>query len=278
MDDISNPEQIMKKYIFPAVLAAIILPSAVQAQITAAVIPFEGGDDAQNTQQSFVRHLTKGGQIGIVDDSAMRDIMAIHEQAQLRGSSLHDISKLKLAEFLIAGNLRSGTLTVTATDVNTGIIVFTKSLPCAAAYAESATRTIAAKCRDALLLGVSGADREPPDAAKPYLSVLSSLVSSLTSGDEASFRYLAVYSKGAYIRPDPENEHTAAKAKQFLKYFRPYFIRSNVIFISLEKKAGNVLITCVVNKAGSKTKHQIGFVELDDGTVAVLDELHKVLL
>ena len=268
----------MKKIILFAILASAILPSAVHAQISAAVIPFEGSDDVQRAQQSFMRHLTQGGQIGVVNDKAMRDIMAIHEQAQLRGSSLHDISKLKLAEFIIEGNLRGGTLTITATDVNTGIIVFTKSIPCAASYADSATRTIAIQCRDALLLGVSGADREPPDAAKPYPSVLASLVTSLASGDEASFLYLAVYSKGSYVRPDPENEHAAAKAKQFLKYFRPYFIRANVTFISLEKKAGNVIITCVVNKAGSKTTHQIGFVELDDGSVAVLDELHKVLL
>ena len=268
----------MKKIFLSSLFAALLFPVFAQAQVTVAVLPFEGEAAAPAAQQSFTASLLRGGQIGVVADRAMKDILAIHEQAQLTGSSLHDISRLKTAEFIITGNIRSGVISVSAIDVNTSVIVFSKNAAFSQASADSICRSLASQCRDALLLGVSGANREPPDAAKPYIAVLSSLVKSLAAGDDASYPFLAVYSKGNFVHPSAENKASADKARQFLKYFRPYFIRSNITFISIEKKSGNVLITCIIEKAGSKTKHQVGFVELDDGSIAVLDELHKVLL
>ena len=268
----------MKKSFYLPFIAALIFPALAQAQIAVAVLPFEGGDEAKAAQQSFSQHITRGGQIAVLADSAMGDILAIHEQAQLRGSALHDISRLKIAEFIITANISGANLTVSAIDVNTGVIVFTKSVQYTASAGDAACRTLASQCRDAIIRGISGADREPPDAAKPYLAVLGSLVASLASGDEASFPYVAVYNSGKYVRPSSDNQKAADKGRQFLKFFRPYFIRSNVTFISIEKKSGYVLIHCVVNKSGSKTKHEVGFVELEDGSIAVLDELHKVIL
>jgi hypothetical protein len=268
----------MKKIFLSSLLAAVLLPVFAQAQVTVAVLPFQGEPSARTAQQSFTSSLLRGGQVGVVADSAMKDILAIHEQAQLVGSSLHDISKLKTAEFIITGNIINGVISISAIDVNTSVIVFSKTSAFSQASADSICRNLAAQCRDALLLGISGTHREPPDAAKPYLAVLSSLVNSLSTGDEASYPFLAVYSKGNFIHPNAENKASADKARQFLKYFRPYFIRSSITFISIEKKSGNVLITCIIDKAGSKTKHQVGFVELDDGSLALLDELHKVLL
>ena len=161
--------------------------------------------------------------------------------------------------------------------MNTSVIVFTKTAVFSPSAGDTVCRSLSLSCKDAILRGLSVADREPPDAAKPYLAVLGSLVTSLASDDEASFPHLAVYSKGDFVHPSADNPSSANRAKQFLKYFRPYFIRSHLTFLSMEKQSGNVLITCIVDKSGSRTKHIVGFVELDDGKIAILDELHKVI-
>ena len=267
-----------KNIIMTAAMVLAMIPAAASAQIAVGIIPFEGNDPVKTEfEKNFTQNLVRGGQLQAVSEKSMKEIMKIQENAQLMGSAYHDISKMKLAEYIINGETDGTSLTINAADVNTSAVVFTKTVPFDAKKKDYLYRSLAAECRDALIMGSSGKERDAPDEAKEYLAVLGSLVKSLGSGDEASYPFIAVYRNGSYVHPSPEIKGSEDKAKQFLKYFRPYFVRSKITFISIEKHSGNVLITCIADKAGSKTKHIVGFVELDDGSIALLDELHKLL-
>ena len=268
----------MKKSIIAAAILIILIPAFASAQIAVGILPFEGNDPLKTEfEKNFTQNIIRGGQVQAVSEKSMKEIMTIQENAQLMGSAYHDISKLKLAEFIINGESDGTSLTITVVDVNTSAVVFTKTAPFDAGKKDYLYRSIALECRDALVMGSSGKERVVPDAAKLYLAVLSSLVASLGSGDEASYPFIAVYNKGSYVHPSSEIKGSENKAKQFLKYFRPYFVRSKLTFIAIEKSSGNVLITCIAEKTGAKTKHIVGFIELDDGSIAVLDELHKLI-
>lgn len=109
---------------------AFLAPSLLAAQVAVAVMPFSGDDPVKSEfQKIFTESLASGKQVSVVEQEKLKDIIKLHEQAQMVGSAYHDISKLKIAEYAVNGEFSSGLLQITAVDVNSGEKVFIKSVP-----------------------------------------------------------------------------------------------------------------------------------------------------
>ncbi len=258
---------------------AFIAPSLLAAQVAVAVMPFSGDDPVKSEfQKIFTESLASGKQVSVVEQEKLKDIIKLHEQAQMVGSAYHDISKLKIAEYAVNGEFSSGLLQITAVDVNSGEKVFIKSVPFAEKDRRYLFQSLGTACRDAIVIAATdGKTREAPGEAVVYMKEIKKLADALAYGDEACYPFLAVYRAGKYVHPDAEHAPSVDKAKRFLKVFRPMIIRAELSFLSMERKDSFVLVSFVATKAGSVTKHQIGFVELEDGTLGMLGDLYKVL-
>jgi peptidyl-tRNA hydrolase len=258
---------------------ALLSPALLAAQVAVAVMPFSGDDPVKSEfQKIFTESLASGKQIAVVEQEKLKDIIKLHEQAQMVGSAYHDISKLKIAEYAVSGELSSGLLQITAVDVNSGEKVFIKSVPFADKDRRYLYQSLGASCRDAIVVAATeGKSRDVPDEAVVYMKELKKLADALAYGDEACYPFLAVYRAGKYVHPDAEHAPSVDKAKRFLKVFRPLVIRAELSFLSMERKDVFVLVTFMATKAGTKTKHQIGLVELEDGTLGMLGDLYKGL-
>jgi len=248
----------------------IVLKMDISAAVPVAVLPFEG-DSALNSEVliKVKEILGKSNGITVVADKMMPKIMEIQENAQVTGSSFHDISKLKIAEFLITGNLSSGKLTLKAVDVNEGTEVFSKTIDVTGDSGKYQITKAVKEMSDKILFQGASKNSEVPSDAKPYMDLISQLAASLGGGDEASYRYIAVYSKGAYIHPDSENKKAADSARLLLKVMRPDLLRAKLYFISMKGESFWVYIDVVAEKAGKKTKFRFGILELDDGSLGI---------
>jgi len=248
----------------------IILKINVTAAVPVAVIPFEGDTAGIREVEIKVKEiLGKSAGITVVADKMMSEIMKIQENAQVMGSSYHDISKLKVAEFLVTGNFSGGKLNLKAVDVNQGTEVYNKTIDIAGDSSSSRVVTKAVKeMSDALFHGASKGSEIPSDA-KPYMDLITQLAGSLSGGDAASYRYIAIYSKGAYQHPDPENPKAVESAKILLKIMRQDLLRAKLYYISMKGESFWVYLDIIAEKAGKKTKFRFGILELDDGSLGI---------
>jgi len=261
----------MNRGIFLFMLSFLIILNAdIFAAVPVAVLPFEGDDSVNTDLQVKVKEiLGKSNGITVVADKLMPQIMKIQENAQVSGSSYHDISKLKIAEFIITGEISSGKLTLKAVDVNEGTEIYNETVLVTGDSGKYQLTKAVKAMSDKILFQGASKQSEIPSDAKPYMDLITQLAASLGGGDESSYRYIAVYSKGAYIHPDSENKKAADSAKLMLKIMRQDLLRAKLYYISMKGESFWVYVDVVVEKAGKKTKFRFGILELDDGSLAI---------
>jgi hypothetical protein len=243
--------------------------SVVTAEIPTAVIPFKGENSRKKIIEMKVKSIiSKKGGISFVDDNTLKKIIKIHEQAMLMGSDKHDISKIKVAEYLIKGRIESGKLGISAVDVNTGTEIYSGLVNIKNVNSYSFKREIG-KLIDAILFNAVKKKRSTPDEAIVYMEVIKNFINSLGPNDSNSYPYISFYHKNLYQKPIKKDREIVRKAKIFLKVLRPIFIRSKITFLKMKNDSTWVYITVIVNKRGRKSKHKFGIIELNDGSLAI---------
>ena len=258
----------MKKFI--VLIVFLTLKAYSFAAVPVALIPFEGeGASVSEIESKVKEFLGKTGGISVVADKNMDEIMKVQQKAQVMGSSSHDISKLKVAEFLVSGSISSGKLNLKAVDVNEGTEVYNQTFDVSGESGKRLLVKAVKEMGDKILFHSSSKNADLPSEAKPYMEIINKLVASLGSGDEASYRYIAIYSKGAYNHPDPENQKAIESAKLLLKVMRQDFLRSKVYYISMKSESFWMYIDVIAEKTAKKTKYRFGILELDDGSLGV---------
>jgi len=242
----------------------------VMAAVSVAVINFEGDVILSSEIEKNVKEiLNKINGIVVVADKMMPDLMKIHENAQIAGSSSHDISKMKVAEFLITGNISEGKLNIKAVDVNYGTEIYNQTLEITGENSKRLLVKTVKDMSDKILIQSISMNYEIPSEAKPYMELINRLTESLGGSDETSYRYIALYSKGAYKHPDIENKKSADSARILLKIMRQDLHRAKLYYICMKADSSWTYIDVVVEKGGRKTKYKFGILETDDGSLGV---------
>jgi hypothetical protein len=267
------------KYIFSLLIfCSLSAVSALNAEVAAAVLPFDGDDPGKTEFRTYImKEFAASRQISVLADDKIKEIMTVQEKAQATGSALHDISKLKSAEYLITGNITADTVELTVIDVNTGAKIFYRSEAMSAKNRSTIYYSLARGAIEKIVSEAAGKSRDVPEEAADYMQLLNAFVQSLGGGDEASYRYIAVYQKGKFVNPDEKDKKSVDKVKRFLKVVRPNLIRAKLTYLSMEKTANNVAVIIAATKAGSVTKHKFVFVELESGTLALLNESYSLV-
>jgi len=258
----------MKKFI--VLLVFFTLKAYSFAAVPVALIPFEGDNKSVSETESRVKQLLgKTSGICVVADKNMDEIIKTQQKAQVMGSTYHDISKLKVAEFLVYGSISSGKLNLKAVDVNEGTEVYNQTFDVSGESGKRLLTKAVKEMGDKMLYHSSSKNAEIPSEAKPYMDIINKLVASLGNGDEASYPYIAIYLSGTYNHPDPENKKSAEIAKLMLKVMRKDLIRSKVCYISMKSESFWIYIDVIAEKTAKKTKYRFGILELDDGSLGI---------
>jgi len=256
----------MKRLFF---IIMLFLSTGLYAAVPVAVMPFDGDDSNASLMQLKVKEfLVKTDGIAVVADNLMADLVKIHEKAQALGSEYHDISKLKIAEYLVFGTVADGKLSLRAVDVNQGTEIYSATIEVSGDAARVLKKTVR-EMADRILFRVSSRGEEVPADAAPYMEAINGLVASLSQGDEAGFRYIAVYSKNAYVHPVPDNPKAVENGRRFVKILRQDLNRARVTYISMKSEKDWIYVDVVVDRAGRQAKFRFGILELDDGTLGI---------
>ena len=256
----------MKKLLFITIL---LLTAGAYAAVPVAVMPFDGDDSNVLSVQARVKELlVKTDGLSVVADNLMPDLIKIHEKAQALGSEYHDISKLKIAEYMVFGTVSGGKLNLRAVDVNQGLEIYSTTIDVTGDSGRIMKKTVR-EMADKILFRVSSRGEEVPSEAAQYMEVINGFTASLSKGDEASFRYMAVYSKTGYVHPASDNPKAVENAKRFLKVVRQDLNRAKITFISLKGEKDWIYVDVVVEKGGKQTKFRFSLLELDDGTLGI---------
>lgn len=250
-------------------LAVICCAAPLHAQVAVGVMPFEG-DKAESAllQKRLCEMLPKSGGIAVIADAQLKEVMRVHETAQSLGSDIHDVTKIKVAEYLISGEVVSGKASVKVIEVNSASEVFAKTMDLTGDK-EYACRRLAREIQDAIVLHGASKNREIPGQAKPYMEIVESLVESLGPDDKASYNYIAFYTSGSYKRPVAGDARMEEKAKIFLGAIRPNLLRARISFAGMNAAPPWMYITVVADKTGKKTKHRFGIMELESGALVI---------
>lgn len=250
-------------------IAIACLAAPLSAQVAVGVMQF-GGDKGEGAmlQKRLCELLPKSGGIAVIADSQLKEVMRIHETAQSLGSDIHDVTKIKVAEYLVTGEVESGRASVKVVEVNSASEVFARTMDLAGDR-EYACRRLAREIQDAIILHGASKRREVPGQAKPYMALIQSFVESLGPDDKSSFNYIAFYSAGSYRRPVAGDARMEEKAKIFLSVLRPNLLRSGISFAGMEAASPWMYITVIADKLGKKTKHRFGIIELEGGALAI---------
>jgi hypothetical protein len=253
-------------------LAFIIASSSslLHADVPVAILPLEGNRTDCAALESKIRQKLVGLRgISPVGDNEMKGIMDLHEKAMAMGSSALDVSKVKVAEYVVRGSVNSGKANLAVISVNTNLEIFNKTFdfPGSGAYALNRELT---SLRDSIMVSAySSGEKSLPSGTAPYMQSARNLVQSLGMGPEASYPYIAFYNKGQYAHPDPKNEALVRQAKLFLDVVRPKLVRAELIFAGIEAKAPFMHLYIFADKAGAKTKHRLDFMDLPDGSLGI---------
>jgi hypothetical protein len=268
MNEKVNPmKSLFNVCIIAAAMVALHMP--LHAQVTTAMLPFEGDDQVKyELQEKIKSEIIKLGGVTIIADDMMKNIMKIHENAQAMGSTYHDISKLKVAEFMITGKVMVGQIQVKVVDINQGTEFFSKLIELKGDN-KALARKIGKDINNAILARASTKNREVPSEAKPYMDVVKNLLAALPRGDEACYPYISFYQAGSYKRPRKEAKELADSAKTLLQEIRPTFTRANNAFMKMENNAPWVYIYILSDKMGTRSKHKFGITEMEDGSLTV---------
>jgi hypothetical protein len=258
----------MKKFVFAMI--TLVASMNLYAAVPVALLPFEGDSAAAKKAEAMVKDLlVKTDGISVVADNLMAEIVRQHEKGQALGSTYHDMSKLKVAAFLITGGLTGNRLMLKAVDVNEGTEIYSGSVDLSASGYQYSLKRSVKDITDRIFLGSTPMVSEAPSASQPYMDVINRLISSLGRGDEASYPFIAIYLGGTYRHPEEKDPKSAEIAKGKLKLMRQSLIRSQVTFINMKNEGSWFYVDVVADKAGKKTKVRFGFLELEDGSLAI---------
>jgi hypothetical protein len=260
----------MMKTVINVILLTVMMFFSANAvgQVPVAVLPFEGDPNDKGILEMRIKEFFIKNGIAVITDASLKEIMKIHEQAQSLGSAYHDISRLKVAEYLVKGGVSMGKANIVVVDVNSATEIY-NTVVAMTGDRDYAARKAAKELHNAIIMHSSSRQRELPSEAAPYMEVVTNLVSSLGMGDAASYPYLAFYYNGRYKRPADKDMDRTEKARLFLQVIRPNMLRSKLTYMGMEAKSPWVYISIIADKLGKKTKHKFGIIELDDGSLAV---------
>ncbi len=250
-------------------LAMMFVVAPLNAQVAVGVMPFEGDKtESAMLQKRLCEMLPKSGGIAVIADSQLKEVMRVHETAQSLGSDIHDVTRIKVAEYLITGEVVSGKASVKVIEVNSASEVFAKTMDLAGDK-EYTCRRLAREIQDAIVLHGASKNREIPGQAKPYMTLIEGLIESLGPEDKASYNYIAFYSAGSYKRPVAGDARMEEKAKIFLGAIRPNLLRARISFAGMNASSPWMYITVIADKTGKKTKHRFGIIELESGALVI---------
>jgi hypothetical protein len=262
----------MKIYrsLFTSMLLTACLTFTAHAEIPVGILPLKGECPCKNEVESRIKEtMQKFKGVSIIADSMMKDIVDIHEKAQALGSTYHDISRLKVAEFLVTGTIEGKSLGLKGIDVNAGTEIFQKTVDISSSDRDYAIKSACAGLYDSILFSASARTTEVSVGASPYVTIVQSFIGSLKSPDEDVYRYLALYSRGKYRQPVKDDKALVGMAKAFLQATRPALAGVKLSLLYLDEESPWTNLFMVSDKRGMKQKHKFGIIEREDGTPGI---------
>ena len=243
-----------------------VLP--LSAQVPVAVLPVVGSGDTGKLEQEIRRSVTALGGLAVIGDNELKQVMDLHEKAQAMGSEAHDISKIKVAEYMVKAVLDGGKAGITAIAVNTNVEIFNNCFQYDGASSYTTTHQLR-KLSDAIMMDAYAVSRKLPSGVEHYMKAAGDLVQSLGMGEQASYPYLAFYSGGMYKHPEAGDKKLEQCARIMLGELRPRLDRSRLIFGGIAPQTNLVTIYVFAEKLGKKTKHKFDFMDLPDGSLGI---------
>ncbi len=262
----------MKAFIYSVAVSAMLAGSilTLSAEVPVAVVPLKGEkSQARQLETTIKQKIIELGGVSVVGENEMCKIMEIHEKAMALGSMCHDISKLNVAEYLIQGSVKDGKAQLSVLSVNTNLEIFNKSFDFPASSPYLMNKELISM-RDAIALDAYSKERDLPSDCGPYMRTMRQFISSLETGAESSYPFIAFYSAGKYSHPDAKNPSLVRQAKLFLDVVRPKLVRAKLIFAGMRQKAPFVEMYIFADKVGAKSKHRLDFMDLPDGSLAIV--------
>ena len=263
----------MKK-LFPVILV-ILTVNIVYADISVGILPFDGDESKGKELEITIKGiLQKKRGISIVAGQMIKKIMEIHEKAQSLGSKYHDISKLKVAEYLLSGSVTDGKLSIKVININKGTEIYTDIVT----VQTNKNYTIQNLCNNihkSIELNLSSRPREIPSDALPYMNLIQKFTDSLKGKVSDSYPYIAFYFKGKHRQVIEKNKTMKGMAKRFINAMKPNLRNANLTFLSVEENPPWTNLFILSDKRGKKLRHKFGIVELDSGSLAI--GLHEII-
>lgn len=251
-------------------LAVLVLKVSLFAGVPVSVAQFEGsGSTVSESEMKVKEILSKTTGISVIADKMMKDVMKVHEKAQIVGSSNIDASNLKVAEYIITGSVSGGKLNLKAVDVNQGTEVYSQTIDISSENGKRLLAKSVKEMSDKILLQSSSKGAEVPAEARPYMDIINRLVGSLSGSEESSYPFIAVYLKGAYKHPASDDAKSVESAKRQLKFMKQDLLRAKMYYIGMKSESFWIYIDAVAEKGGKKTRYRFGLLELDDGSIGV---------
>lgn len=258
----------MKKLVFIPLFFLMISSIPAIAETTVALLPFAGENNSRAAMENkFREFLSRNRGISIISGEMMKQILKEHEKAQSLGSTNMDLSSIKTAEYLVSISVDPSNISVKAVDVNSGVDVFNKSVKIEAG--PDFLRRLSAEMADSIILHSSSKQRDVPEEAQSYMSLITRLSQSLKQPDELSYPFISIYNKGKYVNPVKDDKVLADKAKLILRIMRPVLVNARVTFVSMETRQPWVYIQAVSIKGGIKTRCRFGIIELENGSYSI---------
>lgn len=251
-----------------AISLLIFIAGTLFAQVPVAVLPPQGQGDTRKLDQDIRRTLAEWGGLSVIGDNELKQIIDLHEKAQTFGSESLDVSKIKVAEYIVKASIVDGKANVCAIAVNTNLELCNTSFQCEGVNSYSISIGLR-PIRDAIMFDAYSSERKLPSGAEPYMKALRDLVQSLSMDEKASYPYLAFYSAGSFKHPEPGNKNLEKSAKVMLGEMRPRLVRSKLVFAGIAPQQNMVSIYIFADKMGTKTKHKFDFMDLPDGTIGI---------
>jgi hypothetical protein len=250
---------------------AIFFIKPVFADIPVAILPFSGENKKSKDIETILRSsLAQNPGISILADAdTLKEIQKIHEKAQAMGSTMHDITKIKAAEFIVSATLSANSLDLKVLDVNTAKEIFNQKIVLETDY-KYQLKSKADEIYKLITLNLSELERPIPDEGKEYFELAKKFVEALGSDSQAR-EYTAFYKGDAFKKPDLAQERDKERLRDFLRVVKPQLIRSKIFFLGIKFAPPRGELAILAKKMGKKTRHQLTIMELNDGTLAVTD-------
>lgn len=259
----------MRKPLLPLyTMIFMFLYSYAYPAVPVGILPFNGDQpQAKRFEERVKQVLLEDGVISVVADDMLKKIMEIQEKAQALGSTWHDISKLKVAQYIMYGSVTGFRAQITVADVNAGVEIFNKS--CDDIRNDYQVKKLIREAKELIALR-SYQTADIPSEAKPHMELAKNFVSSLEMGDVSSYPYLGFYRDGGYRHPAGGDKEMAEKAKDFIKIVKPNLIKAKLIFNGIDTKSPSIIyLRVIAEKMGKKTKIRFGVMEMDDGSLGI---------